>query len=168
MTQPDPVFKIRFMDRKYYYFLDKEGRIWHKGTEITDPRFAYLVHRTMQKVDSGYVVKCQGEDCHFQVEDQPYIVQDVALHKNERGKLRQIDLIFPGGYTEVLDPSSLRVSEENVLYSKVRSGLFDARFTLKSFFHLVPFIEQDPSGQDYSIQIGGKRYKISQPAIQQQ
>lgn len=156
------------MERKYYYFLDKEGRIWHEGTEITDPRFAYLVHRDMQKVESGYLVKCQGEDCYFQVEDVPYVVQDVALHKNERCSLRQIDLIFPGGYTEVLDVSTLYVSDQNVLYGKVRSGKFDARFTLKSFFHLAPFIEQDPSGRDYSIEVAGKKYIIIQPAVQQQ
>lgn len=168
LTHANHIFNIELMDRKYYYVLDKEGRIWHEGTEITDPRFAYLVHRSMQKVESGYLVKCQGEDCYFQVEDVPYVVQDIALHKNERALLRQIDLIFPGGYTEVLDPTTLRVSDENVLYCKVRSKNFDARFTLKSFFHLAPFIEQDPTGRDYSIEIGGKKYRISQPAIQQQ
>lgn len=156
------------MERKYYYFLDKEGRIWHEGTEITDPRFAYLIHRTMQNIENGYLVKCQGEDCYFQAEDAPYVVQDVALHKNERGLLRQIDLIFPGGYTEVLDPSTLRVSDENVLYCRVRGGKFDSRFTLKSFFRLTPFIDQDPSGRDYSLAIGEKKYLIAQPAIQRQ
>jgi hypothetical protein len=152
------------MERNYYYFLDKEGRIWHQGTEITDPRFVYLVHRGMKKVDNGYLVKCQGENCYFEVEDAPYVVQDVALHKNQEGRLQQIDLIFPGGYTEVLNPSSLRVTKDNVLYTRVRSGEFDARFTLKSFFHLSPYFEQDANGSEYSLAVSGKKYIIAQPA----
>lgn len=154
------------MERNYYYYLDKEGRIWHQGTEIADPRFLYLVHRGLKKIDNGYLVICQGEYCYFQLEDVPYVVQDLALHKNEQGKLQQIDLIFPGGYTEVLDPSTLRVSKENVLYARVRSGELDARFTLKSFFHLSPYIEQNSDGTEYSVTVSGKKYTIAQPAAQ--
>jgi hypothetical protein len=109
-------------------------------------------------------VKCQGENCYFEVEDAPYVVQDVALHKNQEGRLQQIDLIFPGGYTEVLNPSSLRVTKDNVLYTRVRSGEFDARFTLKSFFHLSPYFEQDANGSEYSLAVSGKKYIIAQPA----
>lgn len=150
------------MDRNYYYYLDKEGTIWHDGTEITDPRFALIVHRGMTRTDNGFLVRCQGENCYFQVEDVPYIVQDLALHKDEKGRLRQIDLIFPGGYTETLDPSTLTTSTENVLYCKVRNGLFDARFSRKSYFHLAPFIEENSDLQSYTLPVGGKYYPVRQ------
>jgi hypothetical protein len=152
------------VDRNYYYFLDKEGVIWHEGSEIADPRFALIVHRGLTKTETGYLVRIQGENWHFQVEDVPYVVQDVALHKDENGHLRQVDLIFPGGYTEILDPSTLRVSPENVLYSKVRNGLFDARFSRKSFFHLSSFFEEDAVRHSYTLPVGGKAYAIKQSA----
>lgn len=149
------------MDRHYYYFLDKEGRIWHDGTEITDLRFALIINRGIQKADAGLLVQCQGETCHLEVEDVPYVVQDVAFHKNENSSLRQIDLIFAGGYSEKLDPSTLSVSTENVLYCKVRNGQFRARFTRKAYFKLVPFLTEDHNG--YYLLLDRSRFEIQQP-----
>lgn len=150
------------MDRNYYYFVDKEGRIWHDGTEITDPRFAFLINRGIQRSGEDLRVVCQGETCHLQFEDVPYVVQDVAFHKDEHGALRQIDLIFAGGYTEILNPSTLTVSEDHVLYCDVREGQFPARFTRKAYFKIVPFIGEDPQG--YYLQINRSRCMIRQPA----
>ena len=151
------------MDRVYHYYMDKEGRIWHEGTEITDPRFALQILKNLQSTAEGLLAKCQGEKCFFQVEDVPYVVQDVALYKDE-GELQQVDLIFPGGYTERLNPATLFVSPENVLYCSVREGAFRARFTRNSFFRLTPFITEDTANHAYHLQIEGRRFPIGQPA----
>src|SRR5205085_2624042 len=113
---------LKNMERAYHYYMDKDGRIWHEGTEITDPRFALAILKNLQTIPDGMVAKCQGEKCFLQAEDVPYVVQDLALYKGERGDLEQIDLIFTGGYTERLNPESLFVSRENVLYCSVRDG----------------------------------------------
>jgi len=148
------------MDRNYSYFLDKEGRIWHEGTEVTDPRFAMLVHKTMQHTNNGLLVRCAGENCFLRVEDVPYVVQDVALYKDSDGLLKRVDLIFPGGYTEQLDPTTLCVSDSNVLYCRVRNGEFSARFTRKSFFRLAPFIEQVAKEGPYYIKVANQRFPL--------
>ena len=152
------------MERNYYYFLDKEGHIWHEGTEITDPRFALSVLRSMQRTPEGkYLAKCQGENCFFEVEDVPYVVQDVAFHK-DAGKLRQVDLLFSGGYMEILDPTTLQVSPTDVLYCRVRAGTFPARFTRKAFFKLSPFVGEDSTQRMYYLDMKEKRYPIAQQA----
>jgi uncharacterized protein len=149
------------VERNYQYFLDKEGLIWHEGTEVTDPRFALTIHRLLQKTPDGkFLAKCQGENCYFDVEDVPYVVQDVAFHKDS-GKLRQVDLLFSGGYMEILDPSTLRVSSTNVLYCTVRNGAFAARFTRKAYFKLAPFIGEDPVEHSYYLQVNENRYPIT-------
>ena len=150
------------MDRNYYYYLDKEGRIWHEGTEVTDPRFALLVHRTLQNSPQGLLVRCQGENCFLEVEDVPYVVQNLAFHKNPEGTLQQIDMIFPGGYTESLLPETLWVSEQNVLYCKVRNGTFPARFSRKSLFQLSPYLVEDIANHNYCLELHGKRFTIGQ------
>jgi hypothetical protein len=149
------------VERNYSYFLDKEGHLWHEGTEVKDPRFAYIVHRLLERTEDGrFLVRCQGENCWFEVEDVPYIVQDVAFHKTDGGRLRQVDLIFPGGYTEVLDPATLNVPENDVLYCKVRNGRFSARFNRKCFFQLAPFIEEDSERRQFLLEVNKKRYPI--------
>lgn len=150
------------MERNYTYFLDKDGRIWHDGTEITDPRFAMLVHKTMQQTNHGLLVRCAGENCFFRVEDVPYVVQDVALYKDGDGALERVDLIFPGGYTEQLDPKTLCVSESHVLYCRVRNGEFAARFSRNSFFRLAPFIEQADKEGSYYIKVGEDRFLLAE------
>ena len=153
------------MDRNYQYFLDKEGHIWHDGTEITDPRFALTIHRSLQKTSDGkFLAICQGENCFVQVEDVPYIVQDVAFHKDAGGRLRQVDLLFSGGYMEILDPTTLQVSPTNVLYCSVRRGEFQGRFTRKSYFKLTPFVGEDPVANSYYLEMNGKRHPIAQQA----
>jgi len=150
------------MERNYYYYLDKEGRIWHEGTEITDPRFALLVHKGMQKTSGGLLVRCQGENCFFEVEDVPYVVQDLAFRRDDSGELTRIDLIFSGGYTEVLDPATLSVSKENILYCRVRREAFPARFSRKSYFKLIPLIEEDLEKSGFFLQIQGASFAIEQ------
>jgi hypothetical protein len=152
------------VERNYHYFLDKEGHIWHEGTEVTDPRFALTILRSLQKTPDGkFVAKCQGENCFFEVEDVPYVVQDVAFHK-DGGKLRQVDLLFAGGYMEILDPSTLQVSSSNVLYCRVRNGNFSARFMRKAYFKLAPFIGEDPAERSYYLDMKEMRYPIAQQA----
>jgi len=154
------------MERNYYYFLDKEGHIWHEGTEVDDVRFAFLVNRTLQPAADGmYLVRCQNENCFFRVEDVPYVVQDLAFHKNEKGELHQIDLIFPGGYVEILDPATLRVGANNVLYCNVRKGSFDARFSRKAYFQLIPYLQEDSESHRYYIELNGLRRLIRQSVL---
>lgn len=152
------------MERVYRYFLDKEGRIWHDGTEVTDPRFAMVVHRNMQNTPDGFLSICQGERCEFEVEDVPYVVQQIAFHKDERQQVRRIDLIFGGGYSEKLDPSTLHVAGENVLYCRVRNGVFRARFSRKAYFQLIPLIQEDAKTQNYFLELNAARFPIHQNA----
>lgn len=152
------------MEHNFRLFIDKEGRIFYQGVEVEDPQFAFTILRYLEKTPEGkYVAKFQGQDYLFDVEDVPYIVQDLALHKNQNGQLDQVDLIFVGGYTEILDPLTLHVAPSNVLYCQVRKGKFLARFTRKSYFHLSPFIQEDENHQ-YYLEIEHRRYRIAEHA----
>jgi uncharacterized protein len=152
------------VERSFHLFIDKEGRIFYQGSEIEDPQFAFTIQRFLEKTPDGkYVAKFRGQNCDFDFEDVPYIVQDLALHKDETGRLRQVDLIFAGGYTEILDPFTLHVAPSNVLYCQVRKGEFSARFTRKSYFHLAPFIHEDENHQ-YYVEISNRKFRIAEHA----
>lgn len=104
--------------------------------------------------DGGYRVFCQGEECRIVPEDTPYVVTDIVWSP------QKVDLIFPGRYTEPLDPSTLSVGKKNVLYCKVRDGKFMARFNRKSYLELAKKVEFDSKKKIYFLTIDNRRYSI--------
>lgn len=101
-----------------------------------------------------YRVFCQGEECRITAEDVPYVIQNLRI------LAAKIELIFPGGYSEVLDPSTLFVGKLNVLYCKVRGGKFTARFGRRPYLELTKHIQFDHKTKSYYLTVAKKRYPI--------
>jgi hypothetical protein len=142
-------------ERVWNYFIDAEGRLWHEGTEFDDPDVLKLFMKNMEMMpDETYRVFCQGEECRIMSEDVPYVVQDILFLP------KKIDLIFPGGYSESLNPSTLFVGKSNVLYCKVRLGKFTARFNRKSYLELAKRVKFDPKKKSYHLTVDNQNYTI--------
>jgi len=142
------------MERVYHYLIDEEGGLWIEGTQLTDPKVLKFFMRTMEPGPGGnFLVNCLGEKNIIRAQDVPYVVQ--GLDWNEAG----IELIFPGGYREVLDPDTLFVGEKNVMYCKVRGGKFTARFQRKPYLELARHIE-GKLGQGFFLKYRGQKYAI--------
>jgi hypothetical protein len=141
--------------RTYFYLIDKEGRLWIEGSELNDPQvLKFFMKRLEKSPGGGFMVDCMGEKNLVQAEDVPYVVQSIHVGKNE------IQLVFPGNYQETLDPSTLFVGQDNVLYCKVRSGEFTARFNRKPYLELTHLIEGG-QGRGYFLHWQGEKYPIS-------
>lgn len=140
--------------RTYYYLIDKEGRLWIEGTELRDPQvLKFFLKRLKKSPGGGFLVECMGEKNLIQAEDVPYVVQSIEVGKNN------IQLVFPGNYRETLDPHTLFVGLENVLYCKVRSGQFTARFNRKPYLELTRLIERE-KGKGYFLKWQGESFPI--------
>ena len=113
--------------REYRYTVDRDGRIFHDGSEIIDPavlRFFLLAMR--RAPDDRYMVPCQGEQNWFEATDTPFVVQRLRP-RSDQGQLASVELVFAGEYHESLDPTTLE-AEGGHLYCRVRGGAFRARF----------------------------------------
>ncbi len=147
--------------REHYYYIDKEGRIFFQGMEMNDPWLQRLFHRLLKETDDGrLVVVCEGELCYVEAEDAPYVVSDVKVSVNGEGQIEQIELFFPGGYKNILNPSTLFVGKENVLYCRVRNGRFPCRFNRKSYYCLASYVNYDEISGEFYIEVKGERYLI--------
>ncbi len=143
------------MDRTWHYYLDAEGVLWHEGAELDDPWLLKFFMERMTKLSDGrFQVICQGELCLITVEDVPYVVQSIKIEP------QTIHLIFPGGYEEELNLTTLVVGKENVLYCQVRNGEFKARFNRKSYLEIAKLVELDTDKNQYYLVLAGKRYLI--------
>jgi Protein of unknown function (DUF1285) len=147
------------MIREYYYQVDRDGRVFHEGTEIVDPatlRFFLLAMR--RQPDGRYLVVCQGEHNWFAGPDTPFVVQRVHITL-DGGALAAVDLELAGGYRERLDPATL-ASAADQLVCRVRQGAFVARFGRVAMQQLAPFI--DDSGGGPCLRLGGRAHRITE------
>ena len=70
--------------REYHYRVDRDvdrdGRIFHDGTELVDPLVGRFFLRAMTRTPEGrYLVVCQGEPNWFEADGTPFVVQRLGL-----------------------------------------------------------------------------------------
>ena len=134
-------------------FLDKEGRWYHEGVEITHKLTADLFSRSIQRdPEGGYRLVVGLEWAPIQVEDTAFVVRRVDVE--DKGALLRLN----DGTEEALDPATLRVGDDNVLYCEVKSGTEPARFLRPAYYQLMQNLEEASDG--YAVRLGGRLWPI--------
>jgi len=147
--------------REYHYLVDREGRIFHDGTEIVDPAVLRFFLRAMRLCEDGrYLVLCQRERNWFAPHDTPFVAQRLGLIE-EAGRVTAVELRFAGDYREPLDPRSLEAGDGG-LYCRLRRGAFRARFGRVAMQQLAPLLADHGAG--LALVLGGIRYPIRDAA----
>jgi hypothetical protein len=148
--------------REYRYQVDRDGRVFHDGTEIVDPAVLRFFLRAMTRADDGrFLVLCQGERNWFAAADTPFVVQRLRLHV-EAGALLGVELCFAGDFREALDPRTLE-TERDFLYCRVRAGAFRARFGRIAMQQLAPFLVD--TGEGSVLLLDGGRHPVRVAAL---
>jgi hypothetical protein len=147
--------------REYRYEVDRDGRIFHDGTEIVDPAVLRFFLRAMTRTEDGRcLVLCQGERNWFDAPDTPFVIQRLRLTV-EAGRLLGVELVLPGDYREPLDPRGLE-TERDLLFCRVRGGAFRARFGRVAVQQLAPFLVD--GGEGSALVLGGERHPVKSGA----
>ena len=122
--------------REYSYQVDREGHIFHDGTEIVDAatlRFFMLALR--REPDGRWLAVCQGEQNWFEPYDTPFVVQRLGL-----------------GVADGLEHDGAR------LVCRVRKGAFSARFGRLAMQQIAPWLGDDGTGP--AITLGGRHWPL--------
>ncbi len=145
--------------REYRYVVDRDGRVFHDGTEIVDPLTLRFFLRAMKRTEDGrWLVVCQGEHNWFDA-DTPFVVQRLRLSAGADG-LTGVELLFAGDVKAPLDPATLE-SDRADLYSRIgREGL-RARFGRIAIQQLAPYLGDDRG--DPVLVMNGVRHPIRDP-----
>jgi hypothetical protein len=142
-------------------FLDKEGKWFHEGIQITHVRTVELFSRSLVKeTDGGYSIKIGSEYSRVQVEDTPYMVTSLSVQHGETGKPCEYLLRLNDGRKEFLDPGTLTTNSDNVLYCRVRNGTEKARFLRPAYYDFCSHIEVDEKGVSYWLPWRGRRFHL--------
>jgi hypothetical protein len=100
--------------------------------------------------------------CYLEVEDTPLVITGV-LHTAEREGDKPEQLLLAIKHLETresLDPESLWIGEQNVLYCRVMEGEIPARFLRPAYYQLAEFIQEDKEQNRFYLSLGGKRFYI--------
>jgi hypothetical protein len=152
------LFTYSPMRPKYEYTeglirLDKEGRWFHEGVEITHRLTLDLFNRSIKRhPDGGYCLEVGYERAKIVVEDTPYMVKRVDV--GDGGAVIRVS----DGTEEALDPSTLSIGAENVLYCRVKGGEFPARFLRPAYYQLMQGLKETEDG--YAVEIGGRLWPL--------
>ncbi len=146
-----------------FFWIDREGRWFYRGEEITHRRTYLLYSRSLTLDGQGRLLLRVGrEECRVEAEDAPYVVKSVDFVRAEGREYQGIDLLLNDETRESLNPETLQVGRENVLYCRVRGGMFSARFSRGAYQLLFPLIRHDEDGRRFFLPLGGKEYPLLQ------
>lgn len=137
--------------------LDREGRFWHEGAEVTHSGFRRALLRWLDRLDGRPILRLDEKRyAYVDVEDAELL----ALSARWDGD--RVMLGLNDDSEEELDYATLQVGAENALYCRVRGGRLTARITTPAYYALAERIEETGSG--FVLRAAGREHPIKQAA----
>jgi len=136
--------------------IDKNGVWFYNGNEMFRMDIVKLFYEHLKRKESGeYFIELGDDRSVIEVDDVPYVVK--AVYKMDT----YMEIVLNDATSEWLDPSSLRVGRENVLYCSVRDGTFDARFSRAAYYQIAEFIEYEKDRDAFYVPLNDSTYYIN-------
>jgi hypothetical protein len=135
----------------------RDGRWYADDEPVLHERLARLFSRHLRRKPAGGYEIWIDERYHadVEVEDTPFVI--TAVTATAAGKL---GLDLSDGTTEPLEPTSLHIGPDNVLYCRVKQGSERARFLRPAYYQLAKFIEEVEPGR-FRLHCGGTTHPIA-------
>ena len=137
----------------------KDGR-WYSDDElIPNHAIGRLFSRALQVLPDGRARLELGEDrADVIIEDTPWVVTAV-----EGGPDRGFTVVLNDDSREPLDPATLRVGAENVLYCRVKGSAHEARWLRPAYYDLMRHAEPAGGGA-VVLPVAGRRIRLTAAA----
>lgn len=143
----DPTRKIHF---------GKDG-LWYANDEpIQNRRINVLFSQYLHQTSEGtYEIAIGWDKVTVEIEDTPYVITRVTGDSVVGFTLRLND-----ESEEQLDPTSLSIGQEHVLYCRVKAGQHAARFLRRAYYQLTEHIQEDQATGIFSLQVGSTVFPL--------
>jgi hypothetical protein len=134
----------------------RDGCWYADGRLIENQRIADLFSQHVQRrPGGGYMLRIADEQAPIVVEDTPYVVTGVELGTDGTMWIELSDRS-----RERLDPLTLEVGPDDVLYCRVKAGAEPARFLRPAYYQIAPHIRTTASG-DFAVRLPSGDYPIA-------
>ena len=134
----------------------RDGRWYADGQPIANARIADLFSQHVQRrPDGGYMLRIADEQAPIVVDDTPYVVTGAELTPDGAVWLELNDRS-----RERLDPHTLRIGADDVLYCRVKQNSEPARFLRAAYYQIAQHIVRASSG-GFVFRLPGGEYPIA-------
>jgi hypothetical protein len=141
--------------------IDKEGTWYYQGQPIINRNIYLYLNQCLSRDASGkYILSMGEEQCYLEVEDTPFVIQEVCLKSDAAGKPPALWVKLNDGTEEPLDAGSLRITADNVVYGMIKHAFSEARFTRAAWYQLADYVQQDRQG--YYLSVNGVKTYLQQ------
>lgn len=119
--------------------LDREGRFWHEGSEVTHFGLRDALWRWLDRDPDGrYVLRIDPERfVYIEVEEAPFVVRSLRWVTGEPSGGAAIDdrafVVLSDGTEEELDASTVRLGAGGAGFCLVKSGRMEARLAMAAW-----------------------------------
>jgi len=129
-----------------------EGELFHNGAPLIHPGILELIYASVHLEDGVYLLRIGEQACQLEVADTFHVVKSADLGPEA------VSLALNDGSRESLDPASLWLNGEGVLYCRVKAGIFPARFLRQAYYQLAGGFVED--GEGFALELGGRRWPL--------
>ncbi len=141
--------------------IDNEGIWYYRGAEMFRKDIVNLLYNHLKKDDHGrYLVELNNDRCYLDVEDTPYVIKAVYRSFIQEKGEDAVHLLMPDDTLEKLDPDTLSVNDNNILYCYIKRFNCMARFCRASYYQIAQYVEHDPVKDRYYIILNGQSHYI--------
>ncbi len=143
----DPTRKISFGKDGWWYANDER---------IQNRRINLLFSQNLRKTSAGtYEIAIGWDRVAVEIEDAPYVVTRVTGDPERGFTLRLND-----ESEEALDPPTLYVGQDQVLYCLVKGREHTARFSRPAYYQLTAHVQEDTATGSFLLRLGEAMYVI--------
>lgn len=143
----DPTRKISFGKDGWWYANDER---------IQNRRINLLFSQHLHKTSAGtYEIAIGWDKVVVEIDDAPYVVTRVTGDSGQGFTLRLND-----DSEELLDPTTLSVGPEDVLYCVVKGRAHRARFLRPAYYQLTAHVQEDGATGAFVLRLGANTYPI--------
>ena len=140
--------------------LDSDGRFFHEGAPVTHPGMARAFSSWIARhPDDGRFILNNGYDwSYFRVEGAPFQVLSLVPPDDARAAGR-FCIELSDGTLEAFRPEALEIDPSGVVYTTVKGGSFEARFSRAAQLALGPYLTEDSDGA-LLLDFAGQRMRL--------
>jgi uncharacterized protein len=142
--------------------VDSEGDWFYQGNRITrEDILEFFLDHLVASDNNSYEIVWKNQRCPVVVDDTPFVIARVDRQSGDEqtGERFILSLSHLSG-NEVLNPATLRVGKNNVMYANVRSNRHLARFSRPAYYQLAAYIQEDVESGQFYLEINGERHAI--------
>jgi len=134
--------------------VNAEGELQHDGAPLVHPTIIKLIFQSVHLEDGHYIVRMDNQACELEVADTFFVVSRVEF-AGEGATLTLND-----STSEPLDPKSLSLGDNGIVYCRVKGGSFPARFGRAAYYQLADKIAE--KGEGFALVLGEQSWELGQ------